>query len=77
MPELTIPKHLMGGDDIISSRMRTYLFMQAAGGGRKSCCAGNVMLFEETSFLATLVGLFTADLFLALTKGLHMDEDFS
>lgn len=51
--------------------------MQAAGGGGKSPCAGNVMLFGETCFLATLIGLFIADLFLVLTKGFHMDGDFS
>lgn len=50
--------------------------MQAVGGGRRSPCAGNIMLFEETGFLATLIGLFIADLFLALTKGFRLDGDF-
>lgn len=38
--------------------------MQAVGGGRRSPCAGNVMLFEETCFLTIIVGLFIAVLFL-------------
>lgn len=76
MLELATTKHLMGGDDIICSQTRTCIFMQAVGGGRRSPCAGNIMLFEETGFLATLIGLFIADLFLALTKGFRLDGDF-
>lgn len=48
--------------------------MQAVGGGRKSPCSGNVVLFEETCLLTTLVGLVIAVLF--LTKGFHMDGHF-
>lgn len=48
--------------------------MQAVGGGRKSPCSGNVVLFEETCLLTTLVGLVIAVLF--LTKGFHMDGGF-
>lgn len=64
MPELAIAKHLMGGDDTICSQIRVCIFMQAVGGGRRSPHAGNVMLFEETCLLTTLVGLFIAVLFL-------------
>lgn len=64
MPELAIAKHLMGGDDTICSQIRARIFMQAVGGGRRRPRAGNVMLFEETCFLTTLVGLFIAVLVL-------------
>lgn len=67
---------LMGGDDIICSQIRICIFTQAVGGGRRRPCAGNVMLFEETHFLATSTGLFIADLFLAFTKGFHTKEIF-
>lgn len=50
--------------------------MQAAGEGGRRPCAGNVMLCGETGSLATLIGLFIAALFLAFTKGFHMDGDF-
>lgn len=77
MLEVAIAKHLMGGDDTICSQIRVCIFMQAVGGGRRSPCAGSVMLFEETCFLTSLVGLFIAVLFLAFTKGFHMDGVFS
>lgn len=38
-------------------------------------CAGNV-IFGETGFLATLIGLFIAALFLVSTKGFRMDGGF-
>lgn len=77
MLEIAIAKQLMGGDDTICRQIRVCIFMQAVRGGRRSPCAGNVMLLEETCFLTTLAGLFIAVLFLALTKGFHMDGVFS
>lgn len=74
--ELAIAKDLMGGDDTICGQISVCIFMQAVGVGR-SPCAGNVMLFEETCLLTTLVGLFIAVLFLTFTKGFHMDGVFS
>lgn len=74
-PKPALAKHLMGSD-IICSQIRTCIFMQAAGEGGRRPCAGNVMLCGETSSLATLIGLFIAALFLAFTKGFHMDGDF-
>ena len=74
-PKPALAKHLIGSD-IICSQIRTCIFMQAAGEGGRRPCAGNVMLCGETGSLATLIGLFIAALFLAFTKGFHMDGDF-